>query len=166
MADNEKKLFPPVSLEFLRTHSLFGGIKDDELKKIRELLKYRQFNAGEDIIREGEAGGNLYLIWKGSVEVIKRDPEKPGRPAARLAVLTVGDSFGEMELIDVQPSAATVRSREETVTLVLTKGDLYRIEKESLRTFTMIIMNLAREISRRLRVMDATAAHTLFRNTN
>ena len=67
-----------------------------------------------------------------------------------------------MELIDVQPSVATVRAREETITLILTNGDLYLLEKSSLQTFTMIIMNLAREISRRLRTMDAIAAHTLF----
>jgi CRP-like cAMP-binding protein len=70
-----------------------------------------------------------------------------------------------MELIDIQPSEATVRAREDTITLVLTNQNLYRLEKASPKTFTMIIMNLARDISRRLRVMDAIAAHSRFKRT-
>lgn len=155
---------PRVSLKFLRTHSLFGGIADSELETIRDLLTVKRFPKSSDIIREGETGGDLYLIWKGSVEVLKKDPEAPGTPA-QLAILNEGESFGEMELIDIQPSVATVRAREETITLILSNGDLYRLEQSSLQTFTMIIMNLAREISRRLRTMDAIAAHIIFKRT-
>ena len=70
-----------------------------------------------------------------------------------------------MELIDIQRSEATVRAREDTITLVLTNRNLYRLEKASLKTFTMIIMNLARDISRRLRAMDAIAVHTVLKRT-
>jgi len=163
MTTNQPKLHPSVTLNFLQSHSLFGGIPDSELEKIRELLLERHFPEGSDIIREGEAGGDLYLIWKGSVEVLKKDPEDPDALPVRLAILNEGESFGDMELIDIQPSVATVRTREETITLILTNGDLYSIERSNLQTFTMIIMNLARDISRRLRTMDAIAAHVIFK---
>ena len=165
MKKKEYIIHPSVSLEFLRSHSLFGGIPNIELKKIRDLLLEKHFPEGADIIREGEAGGDLYLIWKGSVEVLKKDQEYPDYPPVQIAVRNVGDSFGEMELIDIQPSEATVRAREDTITLVLTNQNLYRLEKASPKTFTMIIMNLARDISRRLRVMDAIAAHSRFKRT-
>jgi CRP/FNR family transcriptional regulator, cyclic AMP receptor protein len=165
MTTNKAKLHPSVTLNFLRSHSLFGGIIDIELEKIRDLLIEKHFPEASDIIREGEAGGDLYLIWKGSVEVLKEDPEAPDTAPVRLAILDEGESFGDMELIDIQPSVATVRAREETITLILTNGDLYSIERSNLQTFTMIIMNLAREISRRLRVMDIAAAHASFKRT-
>ncbi len=163
MKKKENNIHPSVTLNFLRNHSLFGGITDIELEKIRDLLLEKHFPEGTDIIREGEEGGDLYLIWKGSVEVLKKDPEAPDAAPVLLAVLDEGESFGDMELIDIQPSVATVRAREETITLILTNGDLYSIEKSNLKTFTMIIMNVAREISRRLRTMDTAAAHSLFR---
>ncbi len=165
MNTNKPKLPPQVSLEFLRTHSIFGGIPDSELEKIRDLLTVKHFPAGSDIIREGEPGGDLYLIWQGSVEVLKKDPEAPDAAPVRIALRNVGDSFGEMELIDIQRSEATVRAREDTITLVLTNRNLYRLEKANLKTFTMIIMNLARDISRRLRAMDAIAVHTGLKKT-
>ena len=166
MINTKDNPVPHVSLEFLRTHSIFGGIPNDELEKIRDLLTEKRFPAGADIIREGEPGGDLYLIWQGSVEVLKKDPDVPGAAPVQIAVRNTGDSFGEMELIDIQTSEATIRAREDTITLVLTNQNLYRLEQASLKTFTMIIMNLARDISRRLRAMDAIAAHILFKESN
>jgi CRP-like cAMP-binding protein len=81
----------------------------------------------------------------------------------RIATLKVGDTFGEMELIDVQPSIATVRTLEPTNILTLSNMDLYRISKMNLKAYTMIILNLARAISRRLRRMDALVAGSLTR---
>ncbi len=152
-----------VSLKFLRTHSLFGGLSDRALTRIRELLIPKRCPKGTEFIREGDFGGNLYLVWRGSAEVWKTNPEDPKQPPCLLSLLREGDSFGEMELIDIQPAAATVRAREETEVLVLRRGDLYRIEKEDLPAFTMIVMNLAREISRHLRARDTLAAHSIFR---
>ena len=65
MINTKDNPVPHVSLEFLRTHSIFGGIPNSELEKIRDLLTEKHFPAGADIIREGEPGGDLYLIWQG-----------------------------------------------------------------------------------------------------
>jgi len=153
-----------VTLEFLKTHALFGGLDQSELEMVRSLLKEETFQKGDIIIREGDLGDRLYFIHRGSVEILKKVVSQKKDVQERLAVLESGDTFGEMELIDVQHRAATVRALEDTETLTLSNRDLYRIEKENLKTFTIIIMNLAREISRRLRRMDAEVASSLFRN--
>jgi CRP/FNR family cyclic AMP-dependent transcriptional regulator len=85
-----------------------------------------------------------------------------GTVVQRIATLEVGDTFGEMELLDVQPCIATVRTLEPTSVLTLSNMNLYRISKMNLKTYTMIILNLARAISRRLRRMDALVAGSLF----
>ena len=73
----------------------------------------------------------------------------------------MGDTFGEMELIDIQPCAATVRATEDSVVLTLSNTDFHKISKMDLKSFTLIVMNLAREISRRLRRMDALLAKSI-----
>jgi CRP/FNR family transcriptional regulator, cyclic AMP receptor protein len=151
-----------ISLKFLRTHSLFGGLSDSELKSVRSLRKRRCFAKGDTIIREGEPGDRLYFIHQGSVEVVKKITRKYGSGSKKLAVLAEGDTFGEMELIDIQPRAATVRAIANTETFMLSNADLYRISKLNIKTFTIIIMNLAREISRRLRKSDESIVNHLF----
>ncbi|MEA3346909.1 MAG: cyclic nucleotide-binding domain-containing protein [Candidatus Auribacterota bacterium] len=155
-----------ASLEFLRSHALFGGITDKGLEKIRSLLKEERFSKNEIIIRENEQGDRLYFLCKGSVEILKEVLSLGKVRLQKIAALGEGDTFGEMGLIDVQARAATVKALEDTIALTLSNKDLYRIAEWDIETFTLIVMNLAREISRRLRRMDTLAASSLFSNTD
>jgi len=146
----------------LRSHSLFGGMDDGDMRKITSLLKPRRFERGKLIIREGETNDTLYFIREGEVEILKRVPAGGPKAGKRIAVLSRGDAFGEMELIDIQPSPATVRTLRRTDVLTLSNTDLYGISKWNLKTYTLIIMNLAREISRRLRRMDELYVNALY----
>jgi CRP-like cAMP-binding protein len=145
----------------LEKHALFGGLQPAELDLLRSLMKEERFPAGQDIVKEGDLGDRLYFIRAGSVEVIKACPDKPGT-SAQLAVLHAGDTFGEMELIDIQRRSATVRALEDVDALSLSNRDLYRVSQENMQTFSMLVMNIAREISRRLRRINALMASALF----
>jgi CRP-like cAMP-binding protein len=147
----------------LEKHALFGGLQPNEIELLRALMKEECFAAGSDIVSEGDLGDRLYFIVEGSVEVVKACPGDEGE-TAQLAVLHAGDTFGEMELIDIQRRSATVRALEGVVALSLSNRDLYRLSQESLQTFTMLVMNIAREISRRLRRLNVVVASALFAN--
>lgn len=146
-------------IHFLQSQSLFGGLTDTELNRIFPFLKKVEFKKGEFILKEGEVNDKLFLIYKGAVEIFKHVPKKGSAKDKRIIVLHIGDTFGEMEVIDIQPCIASVKTLEPTTILTLSSRDLYRISKGNLKTFTLIIMNLAREISRRLRRMDELSAN-------
>ena len=150
---------------FLQDQPLFGGVDDQAMQKIMPLMRERDFAAGEVIVQEGEDGDSLFVICSGSVEVLKASPEAAGVFGKRIAVLTVGDVFGEMELIDMQRRSATVRALESVSTLALSNGDLLHIYEFDPPTFTLIVMNLARELSRRLRSIDDLAARYMASNS-
>jgi CRP-like cAMP-binding protein len=155
-----------IGYRFLKSHCLFGGLSEDEVTMLRPFLKEEHYEGEEEIVKEGDRGDRLYFIYEGSVEVLKRIETRGGPAVQRIATLGVGDTFGEMELLDVQPSIATIRALEPTAVLTLSNMDLYRISKINLKTYTMIILNLARAISRRLRRMDALVAGSLFAQEN
>lgn len=144
---------------FLQEQPLFGGVDDQAIAAIIPLLGELAFAAGEAIVEEGEDGDSLFLICSGSVEVLKATAAEDGLFEKRIAVLNVGDVFGEMELIDMQRRSATVRALEPVSALALSNGDLFRIYESDLPTFTLIVLNLARELSRRLRSIDDLAVH-------
>lgn len=141
-----------MDLTSLQSHSLFGGITADQIETIRPFFNESSFRTGEFIENEGERGSRIFFITRGSVEIIKKLKHENGY--RRLLALSEGDTFGEMELIDVQPCAASVRVLEDTTTLTLSHKGLYEIHKNSCEIFSILIMNLAREISRRLRKED------------
>ena len=107
----------------------------------------------------------LYFICEGAVSIVKR-AQTPDSGSETIARLGKGDAFGEMELIDIQPCVATVLALEDVTALTLSNRALYRIYKENLKTYAMIVLNMAREISRRLRKMDAVVATTLVSQAN
>jgi CRP/FNR family cyclic AMP-dependent transcriptional regulator len=143
-----------VDFDFLKRCSLFGGLTDAAIEHIRALMLRQRFPAGGVILSEGSVNDRIYFIEKGRVEITKAAPPD-GRPGSRHIVdMASGDVFGEMELIDIQPCEATVRAVEETVTLSLSNRDLYLVSKFDMKTYALMIMNLARDLSRRLRHTD------------
>ena len=96
--------------------------------------------------------------------MVKQLKAAPG--GRRLAVLREGDTFGEMELVDVQKRSASVRVLDGLKVLTLSNEDMYEIFQHHKDTFIIILMNVAREISRRLRKMDALVASSLYGSKN
>ncbi|MBI3070827.1 MAG: cyclic nucleotide-binding domain-containing protein [Deltaproteobacteria bacterium] len=139
--------------EILRHTPIFGGLLGEELERVAALLREHAYRAGDVIVSEGEPGREMYIVRSGKV-VVERGGQNGAAPLL-LATLSGGDFFGEMAVIDIQPRSATVRAIEETATFSLSNRDLHQLSHRELKTFTLIVMNIAREISRRLRQTDA-----------
>jgi CRP-like cAMP-binding protein len=97
-------------------------------------------------MREGERNDKIYFILEGRVEVSKQKK--------RLIELKEGDTFGEMELLDVMPAAATVSALCPVRVVAISNRAVHEIYKLDPKIFSLMIMNLARDLSRRLRRMD------------
>jgi CRP-like cAMP-binding protein len=66
-----------------------------------------------------------------------------------------------MSLIDIQPRSAAVRSVGPATLVTLAHGDLATLHREDAESYTMLVMNIAREISRRLRRVDGLLANLM-----
>jgi CRP-like cAMP-binding protein len=77
-----------------------------------------------------------------------------------------------MSLIDIQPRSATARTLSPASLFRLSHADIARLYKAHPQVYTMLVMNIAREISRRLRVADQVlanlgiAAHEMWASTS
>ena len=138
---------------FLSKHSMFGGLTEEELEVIHKLLDEKHYAKGSCILHQGEPNNSVYFILDGSVSIRKHSLSDDAKDR-EITVLHTGDSFGEMELIDIQSCAASVVCLTDTTVITLSNKGLYTLSKSHLMTYTMIILNLAREISRRLRDTD------------
>jgi len=142
-----------IDKTFLRRHAMFGGLTDAQLTKVTPYLREGSFERGDTILEEGKMNNAVYFILLGQVGVDVTCESEPSG-CRRVFEMGEGDSFGEMELIDIQPCAATIRALSPVRILALSSTDLHHLMKEDQTIFSMIIMNLARDISRRLRKMD------------
>lgn len=143
------------SLNRLHEIGLFGGLGDDVLRSFVGSLEVNELASGAVVFREGESGRELYVILDGEVEVLRRS--KRGHET-RVAILGPGDWFGEMSVLDVLPRSATTRVLAPSHLLRLTGHDLDNLYRKDMRSYALLVLNIAREISRRLRVADGLLA--------
>jgi CRP-like cAMP-binding protein len=139
----------------LRNIGLFGALSDEVLVFLAGMLTVVKPTIGETIFREGDEANAMYVVLAGEMEVTKKSR---GAVDARVAVLGPGDWFGEMSIVDIQPRSATVRALAPGRLIRVTAADLDSLYRHDVRSYAIIVLNLARELSRRLRVADGILA--------
>ncbi|MEZ4310345.1 MAG: hypothetical protein R3F14_20075 [Polyangiaceae bacterium] len=72
--------------------------------------------------------------------------------------MTKNDWFGEMSILDILPRPTTARVVRQACLLRLTAHDLDVLYRRDLKGYALLVLNIAREMSRRLRHTDATLA--------
>lgn len=97
----------------LKRVSVFQDAPSDFFDKIKLCLRFEEHPAGKILVREGQRGDTMYIIRRGTVEVLK--------DFQVVASLHEGEIFGEMALVLSEPRSATVRTQ--------TTAQLYKLNK-------------------------------------
>ena len=109
-------------LRQLSAVGIFADVEEAQLEVIAGGFGVQRVPAGEVILREGDAGDELYVLAEGRlrVERIGADGDQ-----VHLADVVRGECFGEMALLDNVPRRATVTATEDSTVLVLPR-DTFR----------------------------------------
>ena len=137
---------------FLRSVPVFLDLKGSSLEILFEFLEERRWEVGEHICNEGEMGRTLYVIREGEVEVLRRSGSGTNQSIVKLGP---GECFGEMALVELQPRSATCVVRKKAVTYSLTNPELWNVYKSDNFAYVIILQNICRMLSRRLRKADS-----------
>lgn len=99
--------------------------------------------SGDTIFREGDTGSEMFIIQEGEIEIVRVF----GPSTVRLALLGIGDFFGEMSLLEEVPREGSARAVTD-----------YRLLKIDHSTFDQMVqetpeipIRMLRKLSRRLR---------------
>jgi len=119
---------------FLARHNLFGMLTREGRWDMVRRMTLQRYNPNQPILNEGDAGDALYMIRSGNVRIYTgRDAD-----AITLADLPVGEMFGEIAVINLQPRTATV--------LALSEVEVYRLDRESARKLLSENKDLASKV--------------------
>ncbi|GAB4450722.1 MAG: hypothetical protein OHK0041_12910 [Anaerolineales bacterium] len=119
----------PARVAFLKKIHLFYGLDDAELEAIANQLEEVSFASGEVIFRQDSKSDYFYMIYKGSVRIVR----KHERREIPLAVLVSNDYFGEMGLLSRRKRSGTVTAVDDTTLLVLSRENFEKLYKKSVR---------------------------------
>jgi CRP-like cAMP-binding protein len=133
----------PTNTDFLRKFAWFEDLDQRSLEAIANAAVEQRYEAGQEIMRQGDVGVGAFIIRSGKVEVVQ---DKDGKPH-RLATLGSGEMFGEMALLDEFPRSASVRALEPTTCLGLQRWHFRGI----LESHPQIALAILPVLTRRLR---------------
>jgi CRP-like cAMP-binding protein len=138
---------------------LFESLSPDEMEALASMLRRRSIHKGDFLFHKGDEGTALYIISKGLIRIAV--PTKQGDEVT-LAMLTDGDFFGEMALLDDMPRSADAVAMVETQLYVLNRSDFLSFLIHNEHAVRAIIQAL----SLRLRRTDDMVAEVCFLNVS
>lgn len=120
------------------------------LKSVCEILEPIQFESGDLIIKEGDVGDSLYILYEGSVQVRRKTPNNEDFAVANLTK-EQNIFFGEVALVDEDTRSASVYALTDCNTLKLS-GKRFKAlcDREPLLGYH-VLYKIARRIAGALR---------------
>jgi CRP/FNR family cyclic AMP-dependent transcriptional regulator len=131
----------------MRRMPIFAGLSDSTLALIIDQSATIKVQAGDHFFLEGEPASSFFVIKSGAVLVEK---DWRGTPI-KLRRLGIGDCIGEMSIIDLMGRSASVRAETDCQAIEIPRTTLTILYKQDLEQYAIIMMNMGREVSRRLR---------------
>lgn len=142
---------PINTLDLLKRVDIFQDVPESVLQELLATAETRGYEKGEQIFREGEPGGTMFLVVAGAVELtktVKREQEH------RLAVLDRGQVFGELSLFDELPRSASAQAFVKTTLLVFPGATFNQLLDARHDLAPQLLRNLVKKLSLRLRDAD------------
>jgi NTE family protein len=137
----------------LEAAPLFDGLSHADLVSVASVMRFRSFQAGDVICRQGERGERMFVIVDGLVHLLAALPEAPavrtrsifdeGRLVGKLRR---GEAFGTGSLLTGGPHSATARAAVPTDCLELGREEFVAL----LARFPQLYANLTRILTERL----------------
>ena len=145
-------------LAFLQKVPIFADLSDEQIRKVRSIMRKEEFNPGDAVIREGDVGDTMYILEEGTVEISKTLTLRVGRHDLGQREKTItrlsGESyacFGEMAMLDREGRSTTVRAVTPCRLFVVEREDFEGVCEEDLLMGYRIVTNIARIVSGRVR---------------
>ena len=139
-------------VEKLKQISIFADVKDkpEALKIFAQGMEIRRYNRGQKIIVEGEDGDEMFILYKGAVEISKNTFDKEMYTVTRLNS-DQNAFFGELAMLDNDSRSATVVAIDQCELLVLSKEKFFEIGNTHPTLGLLITRQISQILGMRLR---------------
>jgi anti-anti-sigma regulatory factor len=131
---------------------LLAKFDSKDLVAIESHLQRASYRKGDTIFHEGQPGGEIFIVTKGTASAFLQTPNN----AIRLATFAPGTVFGELAILDAGPRSATVVADEDLVCFVLTISKFTALMENHPNVAVRILAAIGRQLSGRLRIANRT----------
>ena len=140
-----------MNTDALSQNELLQGFERGWVSWFRDFCTAMRFDRGDTMIESGSSAAGMYLLLDGQVAVMSRAGD-------RIATITSGNVVGEMALVDGGSRSADVVADTAVSALLITKNQVEAIGQARPDIGLLIMTNLCRIISKRVRHLHQLVA--------
>jgi CRP-like cAMP-binding protein len=130
----------------LKNVTVFSGFDEANIRMICDRCRVLSFDPGSVIIEENTPATEIYIILRGNVSIVLGLRSEP----FELLRFGGGNCLGEASVIGIQKHSASAIAIEKSALLVLSRSVLMELFEVDKALFSLLILNIARELARRL----------------
>jgi len=136
--------------EVLLSMPPFKNLSNKNIKLLMKVMHNRIYAANEYIFFQGDPGIGLYIIIRGEVSIMEEiDGER-----FDIAMLTRGDFFGELALLDEEKRSASAIALKDSQLAVIFKPDLDEFVETHSKEGIQILRGISQIVATRLRNLN------------
>ncbi len=139
----------------LQSLAVFTGLDAAVLTELARVVEERSYADGERVFSEGDPGDMLFGVIDGVVRIQKQVGDDP-RGAKTLSLLTRGELFGEMSVIDSKPRSASAVATGPTRLLALSRSAFEELLEHNQQSVVRILFSLMRAMNERIRRLNSS----------
>jgi CRP-like cAMP-binding protein len=114
--------------ELLGSIPLFAELSEEQLSKVAGLAVVKNFAAREAVVSQGDPARSLFAIVRGKLKVTSSGPD--GRDVV-LSIMSEGEVFGEVALLDGGLRSATCTAMEPCELLAIDRSEFMALLEQS-----------------------------------
>ncbi|OGS12177.1 MAG: hypothetical protein A2285_04555, partial [Elusimicrobia bacterium RIFOXYA12_FULL_57_11] len=138
-----------TDIEKLKAVALFHNLSESMISEFAGYFKQTAYTAGDVIFKEKTHGDTLFIIVDGEVTIEKALDEE-GREFKALAILSSGDFFGEMAVLEGQMRFAQARATRDCALYEIARAQLFAFIKDQPDTGISIFSEIMKTLLKRL----------------
>ena len=136
-------------IEILRNIPLFKNFSAGMLEEFGRAFKRAYYKAGDIIFKEKSPGDTLFILVTGQV-VIEKGLDETGRAFKQLAILSEGEFFGEMAVLEGITRFAQARAEKDASVYEIKRPEFFKFITEhpgnGIAIFTEIVMVISKRL--------------------
>ncbi len=132
---------------FLEEVDILADLDPEELKRIAASLRRHDLEEGEALFREGDPGGELFVVESGCVGIRVRLEDGQ---ELEIATMSRGEFFGEMSVFEKEPRSATCVAKTSCCLHSLHERDLSAVMEDAPRAAGKMMRRMLADTQRRL----------------
>jgi serine/threonine protein phosphatase PrpC len=130
-------------IDVIKQMPMFRHLTYKEIIRVLNVTEVREFKPGQDLIKEGTSGEEMFILLRGKIRVHKND--------AFITYLLPGSHIGEMALVDRGPRSASATAEETSRLLILRRREFYEIVRKDPSLSVKLLWSFVQVLTDRLR---------------